>query len=376
MSRQILTILSAVAVLSCVTIFAPRALSQDVPRLELPRVGSQYTKSTRAVAQQLTAPIRALPPILDRVDQMLLPRSSSNPRRAGNGGCTHWIASVRHCKKNSPRTAGYCKMAFSRACSVDAPTPGQETEFRQWLQPGVPICIVIHGSYFPAADVASDCGQAVRWLSQSSPHVQYVCFTWPSEGVFTLKPGIAISSLVPALDVCILGRRAELNGIRLATFIQSLPAQSPVSIVAHSHGSRISSAALHMLAGGTIQHTRLRHLDRRRIRAVMVAAAIDHDWLNPTERYGKAISATECLLNLKSQYDWALGFYPLRRPFSRTALGRTGFTQRDVMRQGNRAQKVSELDVTRRIGSRHIFPFYYRHPSISKSLAPYVGFTE
>lgn len=235
---------------------------------------------------------------------------------------------------------------------------------------------MIHGSYFPAENVAEDCGDAVCWLRQGSPHVQYVCFTWPSEGIFTLQPGIAVSSLVPSADVAILGRRAELNGIRLAHFIQSLPAECPVSIVAHSHGARISATTLHLLGGGAVGGIGMRKLDNRRIRAVMVAAAVDHDWLNPTERYGRALCATECLLNLRSEYDWALSFYPLRRPFSRTALGRTGFTRADINSQGERAQKLAELDVSDLIGAGHIFPHYYRHPQLSMSLAPYVGFTE
>jgi esterase/lipase superfamily enzyme len=257
---------------------------------------------------------------------------------------------------------------------LEKASPANEAEFRAWLKPGVPICIMIHGSYFPAADVAADCGQAVRWLRKGSPNVQYLCFTWPSEGIFTIQPGIAVSSLMPAVDVAILGKRAELNGIRLANFIQSLPASCPVSIVAHSHGARISASALHLLGGGTVRQTTLRHFQQRRIRAVMVAAAIDHDWLNVNDKYGRALCTTECLLNLKSSYDWALGFYPLRRLFSRTALGRTGFTQLDLMRQGQRVNKLAEIDVSHLIGAGHVFPHYYRHEGLSTALSPYIAF--
>jgi hypothetical protein len=397
MPKRILTILSLVAIFLA-AISNPQVLGQDIPRLVLPRAAPSRTAQTHPrEAQTRTNGQRFVRPnsstSLDyrhaqesRVRQW----SPSSPIQhdhsqlpAARGEvladceqCTHWIASVRHCQQRCACCANDCQIAFSKACSLREASPANEAEFRQWLRPGIPVCIMIHGSYFPAADVPSDCGQAVRWLQHGSPNVQYVCFTWPSEGIFTLQPGIAVSSLVPALDVAILGKRAELNGIRLAKFIQSLPASCPVSIVAHSHGARISSSALHLLAGGKIQNTSLRQLDRRRIRTVMVAAAIDHDWLNPNEKYGRAICATECMLNMKSQYDWALAFYPMRRLFSRTALGRTGFTRRDLMRQGRRINKLAEIEVADYVGAGHVFPHYYRHPSLATAIAPYVGFSD
>ena len=140
--------------------------------------------------------------------------------------------------------------------------------------------------------------------------------SWPSDGILTLTPGNPASSALPGVDVAILGRRAEMNGIRLARLVQMLPPECPVCLIGHSHGARMVASALHLMGGGTISECQLSYQPAaRRVRAIFAAAAIDHDWFNPGQRFDCGFRSAECMLNLKAPGDWALAVYPLRRPF-------------------------------------------------------------
>lgn len=120
--------------------------------------------------------------------------------------------------------------------------------------------------------------------------LNFIYFTWPSEGPFSLVPNNPFSTAIPCLDFGVLGRRAELNGFYLADLIGSLPGPTTVSLIGHSLGARTIATGLHLLGGGTV-HGKARWNPAdcgHRIRVVLAAAAIEHDWLNPGDRYGCA----------------------------------------------------------------------------------------
>jgi len=297
------------------------------------------------------------------------------PAQAGIRSENHWILSVRHCGKECSACAAECRFGFAESDWCGHAQASSETAFRSWIRPGSPVCIYVHGSFVPEDTVVSDSVSTFRWLRQAAPErsVQLICFTWKSDGIFTLDPAVAVSSAVPGLDVAILGKRAEINGIRLARLILSLPAESPVCIIGHSHGGRILASALHLLGGGSSCGIQLCQTPcRRRIRAIFAAAAIDHHWLNPGERYGQAMCGADCVLNMKSRKDWALAVYPLRKPFSPRALGQVGFTAKDTVRLGDAACRIAEVDVTSSIGAGHIWPRYTERPDFAQLLLPWL----
>jgi hypothetical protein len=81
-------------------------------------------------------------------------------------------------------------------------------------------------------------------------------------------------------------------------------------------------------------------------------------------------------MNIRVRKDWALLIYPLRRPFSRLALGSTGFTQADLQQFGQRASQVSNYDLSEMIGYGHIWPDFYQHQSIADALVDWVYFRD
>lgn len=253
-------------------------------------------------------------------------------------------------------------------CTSDGQSEScQLADLSSGIVPGVPVCIFAHGSF---VSWQSHCQQACRATQQirraiGDQPLQLIHFSWPSDGPYTY---------VPTVDVSVRGKRAEFNGFHLATLISQLPESCPVTVIGHSHGTRVALAAMTLAAGGTIQdHTFTGSVGaNRRMRVVLAAGAIDHHWLRPDQRYGPAMNRIECLLNLVNQNDLPLALYPLHRPFAKAAIARSGMTSRDVDTLGYNAAKVRQVDVTNRLGSDHLWPDYYEDPVIIATIVPYL----
>lgn len=227
---------------------------------------------------------------------------------------------------------------------------------------------MIHGSYVRWQDVHPDAQKTFCWIRGAAPHLplNYVYVTWPSD------------PHLPPFDIQALGRASARNGFYLAQIIQTIPCDHPIGFIGHSHGARLTLSTLHLLAGGRVQGCSLTYPTgaSHRFRAVLAAAAIDHDWLNPGERYGCALPITECVMSMRTRKDRALAFYPLRHPFSPASLGRKGFTRRDRRKLGHLGCRVREVDVTCYIGHHHFWQFYNKHPQLAHVSAPYVYFPD
>ncbi len=246
-------------------------------------------------------------------------------------------------------------------------------ELSQSIIPGLPVCIVVHGSFMDAPSVYPESRETWKWLKNGRPDLpfQMIYFSWPSDESLTALIGV---------DILILGSRASRNGHYLASLIQQLPPECPVSLFGHSHGTRVISSALHLIGGGTVE--RYRHPSAcagctgRRFRCVFTASAIDHDWFNPGQEFERALCCTECLLNLKNSKDCVLSVYPLRRFGSSRALGKTGFTAKDRVRLQGWSAKVVDLDVSSEIGHSHLFPEYANRPWLATKISNYVFFPD
>lgn len=240
------------------------------------------------------------------------------------------------------------------------------------LEPGVPVCIVIHGSF---VDTASACRESVcvwKWLKSAGcgHRMQMIYFNWPS-----FRP---MTPLVAA-DVNMLGHRAARNGYYLAELIQYIPPECPICLIGHSHGTRVVASGLHLMAGGVVEGVRhpTSRAHGRSIRAVFSAAAIDHQWLCPGKKYDRALCSTECVLNLHNCVDPALRVYALRLPFVSTRpLGLTGLSGHDRRRLGGAGRRVREYDVSSEVGGRHLFPNYFNNRRLAMVIRNYVYFPD
>lgn len=328
---------------------------------------SEETIATPEAEAPPVPPIPSAEPMLTEPTEPLPGEGAVEPDAPQTPG--YWIVS----SWNSPQEFENDQLRFCpQVRRVDECTdgcPSSMEQLRGSLIAGVPICIVIHGSFMDSPSVLPDSHRTYSWLKAgaSGRPFQMIYFSWPSDR--------ALSPLA-SIDVAILGSRASRNGFYLASLIQSLPPECPICLVGHSHGTRIISSGLHLLGGGVVEGHRhcTPGCSGRRIRVVYTASAIDHDWLNPEERYGRALCCVECLINLRNVKDPALQIYPLRRIGSSRALGLAGFTSKDRRELGAYGSRVRDWDVSSLIGHDHSWPNYVAHNSLASSLRNYLFF--
>ncbi|MFG0335798.1 MAG: hypothetical protein ACF8TS_20755 [Maioricimonas sp. JB049] len=234
------------------------------------------------------------------------------------------------------------------------------------LTPGVPVCIFTHGSFVSWPLHLQQAEATNRWLRRAGDGapLHVIFFSWPSDS----------GAIVTPLDVSVRGRRAEFNGLHLAWVLSQIPEACPVCLIGHSHGARVTLSTMHLLGGGQVQGLVYNgpKSPSKRYRVVLAAAAVDHDWINPANRYGQAICQLEGLMNLQNRTDLALGLYPLRQPFSNRALGEAGFSATDRYMQGPHRCKMIDVDVTPLLGAGHNWPLYLATPQIAATIAPFV----
>jgi hypothetical protein len=234
-----------------------------------------------------------------------------------------------------------------------------------------PTCITIHGSYNYWTDVLSESVHSLRWINQASQgrEIQFVYFSWPADGY---------AHLVFPLELAAMGRRAARHSLYLANLLSHFPEEQPVCLVGHSHGARCSVAALHALGGGALEDgSRLvpGYGVPRRLNAVLLAAAVDHDWLNPGERYGAALPVTERMLVMQNERDSWLNAYPLKDLLgNRQALGRRGFQEADTIRMSDQIGKISVLDASPFAGRSHDFRSFHSRVELAEAISPFVVF--
>ena len=311
-------------------------------------------------------------PSVDTGSVLPAPAVSLQPSTAVRGPCDpdYWIVSTRCAKEEVEAGQAYDYQVFR----FDGPNPGRGSSLNELLaslQPGVPVCVMAHGSFVTWDSMLNDSAYTYRWLRQAAPcqPIHIIFYTWASDDV---------DCCIPHLRVNKLGRRASLNGFYLADLVTRVSADHPVCLIGHSHGTRMVASALHTMAGGEVDGRVLVHGPQpaRRIRAVLAAAAIDHDWLNPDRRYGLALCQAEAVINLKNHTDLPLLLYPLRRPISGKALAISGLTRRDRAKLGDGNQKIIDYSVTDLVGFGHIWEYYYKQPQIADAIRHYVYFDE
>ena len=172
------------------------------------------------------------------------PLATELPAETGIGGTEgeYWIVDARRCPiQGSPQEADTCFQFLRR--DVDGLQTRPREEFFGSLQPGVPICFFIHGSYTSWEQSLLEAEGTFRWLRAASPDrpLHMVFYSWPSN--------THVTYVLPQIDLAVLGRRSTYNSLYLGRLISQIPADHPVSLVGHSHGARMAASTLHLLAG-------------------------------------------------------------------------------------------------------------------------------
>jgi hypothetical protein len=180
-----------------------------------------------------------------------------------------------------------------------------------------------------------------------------VIWSWPADrGTRRLRQMRA--------DIQMKACRSDVEAYYLAQVLSGLPRGEPLSLLGFSLGCRTVSGTLELLAGGAAGGRALpppslqawRSSGPRPIRAMMIAAAIDDDWLEPSAPAGLAPVEVQRILVSMDCRDRVLKWYSrLYGPHGPEAMGVVGPA-------GPAGGKLEVVDVTCEVGRRHNFDRY------------------
>ena len=232
-----------------------------------------------------------------------------------------------------------------------------DQEFLDTFDADVPLIVVVHGNWMSRTE-AKSYGLLFHSLSRNADPHRLLIWSWPSE-----KMDCRIRR-----DAQIKAVRADAQSEYLLAFLRSLPAESKVSLIGFSYGAKLICS--------TLQHSVDPSEQIRRVRAVLLAAAMDQGSLRPGGKYGDALQATEKLLVHVNPLDSTLRFYPLLYGCGGPeAVGKAGVNRNGLSAES--AAKIKSVNVSRMIGREHgtkeSLTTFLAYPNDFKTYALFLG---
>ncbi|MBX3414560.1 MAG: hypothetical protein KF708_17870 [Pirellulales bacterium] len=260
-----------------------------------------------------------------------------------------WLVSSRRASRCGDPEIGYERLDYWHAEDGCHWTRATAEEFHVADNPRVPTIFFVHGNRADFGEAQQMGWQWVRRFERGDygdGPARLVIYTWPSDAI----PG------KPIEDARIKAGTSESYAWYLAALVDRLAPEVPVGLVGYSYGARLITASLHLMGGGRIagrQLTPTPAADGRPVRAVLIAAALDHHWLGVGQHHGMALSQVESLVVFVNGEDPVLRLYPHLYGHGRgpEALGRTGVASRT--RLGEHGAKLWQVNVTGAIGRHH-----------------------
>ena len=244
------------------------------------------------------------------------------------------------------------------------------TAFAASGEPSVRTVVWLHGNRIESSE-AFGIGTTVyhsltRQLPTDRP-IRFVIWSWPSERV-----GGAIE------DARVKAARTNPNAHYLAQFVAQMDPSTPITLIGYSFGARVITGSLHLLGGGSVSGEPLAITLPQRtlgIRAVLIAPAIDNDWLLPGHRHGLALSQVESMLLMINSCDKVLKRYHLLYCGARKRNGPQALGYTELVgggRLGEDRLKIEQTDACCAAGPEHYWRNYFNSPSLVVRMEPYV----
>ena len=274
-----------------------------------------------------------------------VPATAAENQATGSGGEV-WLISTRSAPRSGNVDEGTAKIHYWLLDDNNEWVLADADSFTKTASADVPVTLFIHGNRTGRNGAIRAGWSLYRRLmrdAQGRPF-RFVIWSWPSDQVGQSNRD----------DVRVKACRSDVQGYYLANQLQQFDGNVPVNLVGYSFGARVITGALHMLGGGRVAG---RGLDnpvprQRPFRAVLVAAAVDSDWLLPGRRNGLALLQVDRMLVTRNQADPVLRWYPLMYHIGGPRA--MGYIGPSVCCGG----EVEVLDVTRAVGRNHEWACY------------------
>lgn len=325
--------------------------------------------SARPAGKELLFP----PPPPPRVNELRFPEDIVNKTDAAPGDASDaatgqsdghqlWLISTRSLP-HSPQTSGQASPGIRRFRKNSGWTDAAFEELTAADSPQLVTSVLVHGNDTDSRLAISKGWEVYRSLVQKAPaeqRVRLIVWSWPSDHI----PGRFRD------DARIKAQRTNVEAYYLARFLDRQRGHNPVSLVGYSFGARVITGALHLLGGGVLEGRRLGRREqypRPPLHAVLMAAALDRDWLLPGCQHGFALSAVERMVVLVNPQDRVLKWYRfLSHRRDDQALGAAGLGA--DTRLGALRKKVVEVNVSQAVGNKHGWTTYINSPTIVQRL--------
>lgn len=231
--------------------------------------------------------------------------------------------------------------------------------------PTVSTLIFVHGNRLTNWDAKCEGLAAYRRMTRQCADdtpIRFVIVSWPSAQIRG-----------PLKDVRVKAARTRPTACQLAWFVDQLPAETPLTMVGFSFGARIVTGSLHILGGGNLGGlglAELQHPHRRPANVVLLAAALNSDWLCPGHYNGQTMSMVHRMVLVNNCVDRAMKYYHFSATCGRPqALGLCGPTCIDPAD----VSKLVELNVSGYVGAEHNLFCYLSAPGVTSEIGELAG---
>jgi hypothetical protein len=228
----------------------------------------------------------------------------------------------------------------------------------------MPTCVWVHGDRVDcdrAFGIGREVYQQLVGTGEDMAPFRFVIWSWPSAQELRGRP---------LKDARIKAARSDAAGYSLAWTLDKFDSATPLSLLGFSFGARVVTGAVHVTAGGQLGGYGIALDDDRPAagyHVVLMAAAVDNNWLLPGQKHDQAIYRIHQLLLLNNCQDWVLKRYHLLKCGNGCqALGYTGLSVPDSL--ADRRDVVSQVNAGPYIGKQHRWaPYIYTAPLMNKT---------
>jgi len=265
----------------------------------------------------------------------------------------------------STRDGGLCgaTLSYSRYDGQGTWLPADAAAFAAADDPAQPTFFFVHGNRANCQDAVEMGWQVYQQLRCQSPDRAYrlVIWSWPSD---RLQGG-------QLNDVRVKAQRCDRESLLLAQVVAQINPQVKVTFLGFSFGARIIVGASHLLAGGQLcGHALPGPSERTPMRAMLLASALDADWLLPGRRNDMALRLMDQVFitcnpadKVLKRYHWLYGH---RGP---DALGYAGPACPSML--GSDAAKLQIVNVSCEVGADHAWLSYFYAGTVQRYLSWY-----